>query len=96
MSRNKKKPISKRPNYKKHRRAMLRYLRNRTATASMVSSAIGIPKNEITWYKRDLEKSGLLWLVRRDRCQLTGHFAWYLSTSPRLRSRHPEIIKFRR
>jgi hypothetical protein len=56
------------------------YLKDFIATASMVSDATNVPQKNITRYKRDLEKSGLLWEVRKGICEKTGFKAWYLTT----------------
>ncbi|GAA4440244.1 hypothetical protein GCM10023091_23610 [Ravibacter arvi] len=60
------------------------YLSGNVATASMVSEATGIPQKNICRYKRDLERSGMLWEVRKERCLLTGFKAWFLTTNPDL------------
>ena len=57
------------------------YLQEYTATASMVSKACNIPQKNITRYKADLEKKGLLKEVEKRKCRLTGFPAWYLSTN---------------
>jgi hypothetical protein len=79
-------PDSKRQNkgirFYNEAQTIFRYLREHTATASMVAEATGIKQKNICRYKRDLEKAGLLWEVRRDTCQETGHKAWYLTTDP--------------
>lgn len=58
------------------------YLQNHIATASMVADATGIPQKCLTRYKRDLEKAGRLWEVKRTLCQKTGFKAFYLTTNP--------------
>lgn len=58
------------------------YLQTHIATASMVSHATGVPQKNITRYKRDLEKSNLLWEVEKSICKKTGFKAWYLTTEP--------------
>lgn len=59
------------------------YLQEHIATASMVSSATGIPQKNITRYKRDLEKAGKLWEVEKAYCKQTIKYkAWYLTTNP--------------
>jgi len=57
-------------------------LKQHTATASMVSEATGIKQKNITRYKRDLEKAGLLWEVYKSHCKVTGNKAYYLTTNP--------------
>lgn len=60
------------------------YLQEHIATASMVSEATGVPQKNITRYKRDFEKSGVLWEVEKKYCKHTGFKAWYLTTNPNL------------
>lgn len=57
------------------------YLKTHIATASMVSSATGIPQKNICRYKKDLEKRGLLSEVVKKTCKITGFKAWYLTTN---------------
>ena len=57
------------------------YLQDHTSTASMISKATGIPQKNITRYKADLEKKGLLKEVAKRKCRLTGFPAWYLTTN---------------
>lgn len=59
---------------------VFRYLSNYIATASMVSADTGIPQKNVCRYKRQLEKAGLLWELRKSKCRETGHDAWYLTT----------------
>lgn len=75
---------SKDMNSKTQEKTIFHYLKNHTATASMVSKATGIPQKCICRYKRDLELSGLLYEVVKKRCKLTGFKAWYLTTNPNL------------
>lgn len=56
------------------------YLKVKTATASMVTEATGVPQKSICRYKRDLEKRGLLYEVEKKHCEKTGFRAWYLTT----------------
>lgn len=58
------------------------YLKDRIATASMVSAATDIPQKNICRYKRDLEKAGRLWETEKKLCKHTGFRAWYLTTNP--------------
>jgi hypothetical protein len=63
-------------------KTIFEYLKNNTATASMVAEATGVPQKSICRYKRDLEKQGLLYEVVKKHCKLTGFRAWYLTTEP--------------
>jgi predicted transcriptional regulator len=65
-------------------KTIFHYLKEHTATATMVSDATGIPQKSICRYKRDLEKNGLLIEVERKLCKKTGFRAWYLSTNKEL------------
>jgi len=47
----------------------------------MISAATGIPKANITRFKRDLELTGMLSEVRRGICEVTGHKAYFLTTN---------------
>ena len=58
------------------------YLMNNVATASMVEKALGVHQKCITWYKRELEKSGRLFEVYKAKCEVTGFQASYLSCNP--------------
>lgn len=62
-------------------KTIFHYLQNHIATASMVADATGIPQKNITRYKRDLEKQGLLFEVEKKLCKLTGFRAWYITTN---------------
>jgi len=61
---------------------IFQYLQEHIATASMVSSATGVPQKCITRYKRDLEKAGQLWEIEKKLCKKTGFRAWYITTNP--------------
>jgi DNA-binding MarR family transcriptional regulator len=61
-------------------KTIFEYLKTHTATASMIAKATGIPKSNITRFKRDLEKAGALWEIERKPCKVTGFKAWYLTT----------------
>src|ERR1700712_4195819 len=56
------------------------YLKENIATASMVTAATAVPQKCICRYKRELEKSGLLWELVKKECKTTGFKAWYLTT----------------
>jgi hypothetical protein len=62
------------------------FLYKNVATASMVANATGVPQKNITRFKRDLEKVGRLWELKKDYCTITGFKAWYLSTNPKFKS----------
>lgn len=64
-------------------KTIFEFLKSEVATASMITAATGVPQKCITRYKRDLEKAGRLWEVKRTYCKETGFMAWYLTTDPR-------------
>ncbi|MGO3689346.1 MAG: hypothetical protein ACTJF0_02730 [Psychroflexus halocasei] len=68
--------------FKAQRKTIFTYLKDHTATASMVADATGIPQKNICRYKRDLEKAGKLWETEKKLCKKTGFRAWYLTTKP--------------
>lgn len=59
---------------------IFQYLEKHVATASMVSKATGVYQKNICRYKRDLERAGRLWEIKKDICKETGFKAWYLTT----------------
>jgi hypothetical protein len=58
------------------------YLFNNVATNAMVSEAIGIKEKNLTRFKRELEKAGMLKSVRSGYCKVTRFRAAYLTTNP--------------
>jgi len=81
----------------KRRRTQLKtifgYLKNHTATASMVEAATGVKQKNICRYKKDLENQGLLYEVEKKLCKVTGFRAWYFSTKPDLFPENPDKIQ---
>ena len=69
---------------KSQTKTVYEYLKHNVATASMVQDATGVEQKNITRYKRELEKCGLLAEVKHDRCEITKNRAWYLTTNPEL------------
>lgn len=67
--------------FKNQKKTIFQYLKQYTATASMVTDATGVPQKSICRYKRDLEKQNLLYEVVKKHCKLTGFRAWYLTTN---------------
>jgi len=70
--------------FNNQKKTIFQYLKKRTATASMITAAIGISQKNICRYKRDLEKAGQLCEVKKDLCKITGFKAWYLTTNSKL------------
>ncbi|HUZ58678.1 MAG TPA: hypothetical protein VMU83_07845 [Hanamia sp.] len=70
------------------------YLNKHIATASMVADATGVPQKNITRYKRDLEKSGRLWEIKKTTCKHTGFKAWYLTTDEKKAPTLPQLKMF--
>jgi len=52
--------------FQNQKKTIFQYLKQHTATASMVSEATGVPQKSICRYKRDLEKQGLLYEVEKN------------------------------
>lgn len=74
-------------------KTIFQYLQKHVATASMVSHATNVPQKCICRYKRDLEKSCLLWEVKKAPCKLTGFKAYYLTTNPKLATKANNQLK---
>jgi len=66
-------------------KTIFQYLLNNVATASMVAASTGVPHKNFCRFKRDLEKVGRLWELKKDYCTITGFKAWYLSANPKLK-----------
>ncbi len=66
---------------KDQKKTIFHYLQDNIATSSMVSDATGVPQKSICRYKKDLEKQGLLYEIKKKCCKLTGFKAWYLTTN---------------
>lgn len=80
--------------FKTQIKTIFEYLKENTATASMVTEATGIPQKCICRYKRDLEKQGLLYEVVKKHCKFTGFRAWYLTTNPELFPKSNQLKMF--
>jgi hypothetical protein len=70
------------------------YLKENTATASMVTEYTGVPQKSICRYKRDLEKQNLLYEVEKKLCKVTNFRAWYLTTNPDLFPKSNQLKMF--
>ena len=68
-------------------RKVLNYLKIHTATATMVCKATGIEQKNFCRRKRELEKLGLLFEVKKGICEITKFRASYLTTNPDLISK---------
>lgn len=75
-------------------KTIFNYLQNNVATATMVYKATGVPQKCITRYKRDLEKKGLLAEIKRQRCKITNHWAWYITTNQNLFPKSNQLKTF--
>lgn len=64
------------------------YLKKHVATNSMVTAKTGIPQKNLTRFKRQFEKEGLLFEVFKGLCKKTKHRATYLTTSIELLLKH--------
>ena len=58
------------------------FLQNSTATATMATNATGIVQKSVCRYKRSLEKMGLLYVIDKKPCAITGLKAQYITTNP--------------
>lgn len=59
------------------------YLRRHTSTCSMAAEALDLRQKNCCRYKRELEKNGYLWEVKKAPCKITGYKADYLTTNER-------------
>jgi hypothetical protein len=57
-------------------------LKDTSLTASQIEILTGVKQKNICRYKRNLEKAGKLWQVKKVRCPITGHWAWSITTDP--------------
>lgn len=81
-------------NFKAQEKRYFEYLKIHIATNSMVTNATGIPQKNLTRFKRDLEKQGLLYEIEKKLCKKTGFRAWYLTTNPELFPKSNQLKKF--
>lgn len=70
------------------------FLKRHIATGSMIEQATNIKQKNITRFKRDLEKAGQLWQVKRSRCKITGRWAWYITTNPEFKPKNNQLNLF--
>ncbi|MGO4820950.1 MULTISPECIES: hypothetical protein [unclassified Flavobacterium] len=63
------------------KRHYFNYLKKHVATNSMVTAKTGIPQKNLTRFKRQFQKKGLLFEVFTGICQKTKFRATYLTTS---------------
>lgn len=70
--------------FKALKKAFFEYLKTRTAPASMATALTAIFQKNITRFKMQLEKAGVILHVERKTCMYTGFRAWDLTTSPKL------------
>lgn len=80
--------------FRTQKQTIFEYLKEYTATASMIADATEIPQKSICRYKRDLEKQGLLYEVEKRFCKLTGFRAWYLTTNSNLFPKSNQLKMF--
>ena len=76
------------------KKTIFEYLKQHTATASMVTEATGVPQKSICRYKRDLEKQGLLYEIVKTHCYFTVFRACYLTTNPELFPKSNQLKMF--
>ncbi len=58
------------------------YLQDYVVTATMATTATGIVQKSICRYKRTLEKMGLLYVIEKKPCAITGLPAQWITTNP--------------
>ena len=72
------------------------FLQENIATASMVANATGIPQKNICRFKRDLEKAGLLWEVKKETGKNTGNTAfkyfYFLFSNIKIQLENPSFL----
>lgn len=73
--------VHKYKKFEAQKKAFYNYLQKHVATASMVTKATGIPQKNITRFKREYEKAGMLWQVVEKPCKATGFKAWWITTN---------------
>jgi len=71
-------------NHQNQKGAFFKYLKTHVATNSMVSDATGVPQKNLTRFKREFEKEGLLFEVFKGLCKKTNHRATFLTTNKAL------------
>ena len=81
-------------NHGKEYRNFIAYLRKKTATCTMVCTALNIYRPNGTRFKRWAEEAGILFQVRKAPCNITGYPAFYLSTNPQLKPKRKQTSLF--
>lgn len=74
----------KNTNFEAELRLFHEFLKNNTATCTMVCETLGIRQKNATRYKRNLEENGQLIEVFTAPCKYTKRLAAYLSTNPNI------------
>lgn len=75
-------------------KAVHNYLKENTATATMVALETGVPQKNFCRYKRILEKNGQLAEIEKKPCKSTGFKAWYLTTNPEAFPKSKQLALF--
>ncbi|MDD6978046.1 MAG: hypothetical protein PUI72_07015 [Prevotellaceae bacterium] len=71
---------------------VLVYFRYKVATTLDAALDLGMLRNSITWYVRDLEEMGLLQVICKRPDTTTGYKANYYSANPSLWIRKPQQL----
>ncbi len=71
---------------------VLAYFRYKVATTLDAALDLGMLRNSITWYVRDLEEMGLLQVICKRPDTTTGYKANYYSANPSLWVRKPQQL----
>ena len=74
--------------FKAQEKMFYEFLKDKSVTATSVCKQTGIEQKNITRYKRNLEKKGLLKEVKYVKCSHTRHYAWEITTDP---ERFPKV-----
>ena len=70
--------------HKAQKKRFYNYLKKHLSSCTMVSKALRIEQKCLTRYNRQIEKCGILWQAKKDRCKHTNRLVWYLTTNPEL------------
>ncbi len=80
--------------HKAQKTCFYNYLKKHLSSCTMVSKALRIEQKCLTRYKRQFEKSGILWQAKKDKCKHTNRYVWYLTTNPELIPINPQTKLF--
>jgi|GEM_PF-1534432 len=58
------------------------FLSDKATSCTAAAEALNIPQKHLTWYKRELEKLGMLQVVKMDKCPYTKRQVQFITTDP--------------